>query len=255
MIDLHSHLLPAVDDGSRSVEQSVGVLREMARRGVTDICLTPHIRASKADVSPPAEHDRAFEALIASAPAVPRLHRGAEIMLDQPMTGHPDRLRRLTLGGTRYILVEFPSLVAYDTVTRALRSVVELGLTPVLAHPERYSCCSPAAVAAWRQLGAKIQVDATTLTAPRSRGIRARELVTRGLADILAGDNHGDQRTVATGYDALIAQQGTEQAELLTTRNPGAILQDAPLTAVPPIEFKQSLMSRIRSLFGAEGDR
>ena len=54
MIDLHSHLLPAVDDGSRTVEQSVGVLRRMAGLGITDVCLTPHLRANETVDAPPA---------------------------------------------------------------------------------------------------------------------------------------------------------------------------------------------------------
>jgi len=254
VIDLHSHLLPAVDDGSRSAEQSVEVLREMARLGVTDICLTPHMRASRADAGPPDAHDRAFEALRSLAPAEPRLHRGAEVMLDQPLTASAEQMARLTLGGTRYILVEFSSLVAFDTVVRALRSVLESGLTPVVAHPERYSCCSVPAVNAWRELGARMQVDATTLLGDRSRAGRARELVAHGLADILAGDNHGDDRTVATGHRALMEQGGSEQAALLAVENPAAILRDAPLAPVPPFEFKLSLLRRLRDLFAPGGD-
>lgn len=65
MIDLHSHLLPAVDDGSRSVEQSVKVLFEMARQGVTDVCLTPHLKSGRAEAGPPPAHNGAFEAQLA----------------------------------------------------------------------------------------------------------------------------------------------------------------------------------------------
>ena len=142
---------------------------------------------------------------------------------------------------------------------RGLQSVRETGLTPVLAHPERYSCCSPAAVQAWREAGAYIQVDATTLAGTRSRvrsrGLRARELVAHGLADIMAADNHGDDRVIATGYDALVAHGAAEQAALLAAGNPGAILRDAPLAAVPPVEFKSSLLHRVREFFqpGSDG--
>ena len=73
MIDLHSHLLPGVDDGSRSVQQSVGVLEDLARHGVTDLCLTPHATASKVDQGVPEDHDRAYEALadVPLQPSVP----------------------------------------------------------------------------------------------------------------------------------------------------------------------------------------
>jgi protein-tyrosine phosphatase len=253
VIDLHSHLLPAVDDGSRSVEQSVKVLNEMARQGITDVCLTPHLQSGRAEAGPPSAHLRAFEALRAAAPALPRLHRGAEVMLDRPVTRPVALARNVTIAGTRYILVEFPRLVAHDTVTIALSQVVELGLVPVLAHPERYSCCSVEAVRQWRGLGAIMQVDATTLIASQARGQRARQLVAEGLADILAGDNHGDDRTVATGASFLQAQDGAEQVELLVVLNPAAILEDAATSPVPPLRIRQSWVKRIKQFL--EGDR
>jgi protein-tyrosine phosphatase len=246
VIDLHSHLLPAVDDGSRSVEQSVRVLFDMARQGVTDVCLTPHLLSGRAEGGPPLAHSNAFEALQAQAPQMPRLHRGAEIMMDRPITRLVAAARNVTLGGTRYILVEFPRMVAYDTVVNALSQVVEIGLVPLLAHPERYSCCSVHAVRHWRGLGAKTQVDATTLLAAQARGQRARQLVSEGLADILGGDNHGDARTVATGARFLRAQDGYDQVDLLVRRNPAAILADGDLTPVPPLRIRQSWMSRIK---------
>jgi protein-tyrosine phosphatase len=252
VIDLHSHLLPAVDDGSRTVEQSVGVLRRMAELGVTDVCLTPHLRANETPDAPPARHDAAYAALRAEAPSLPRLHRGAEVMLDRPLPLGGDRLRRISLGGTRYILVEFPRLVSSEAVTNALSRVQDAGLTAVLAHPERYSCCSVEAVTYWRTLGARMQVDATTLHSPQARGQRARQLVAAGLGDILAGDNHGDERSIAGGADFLRAQDGVEQAELLTVQNPGAILRDEPLAEVPALTIRRTWMQRLRHLLGGE---
>ncbi len=253
MIDLHSHLLPGVDDGSRTVEQSVKVLASMAREGITDVCLTPHMKASRAEAGPPPAHEQAFDALRQAAPPTPRLHRGAEVMLDRPLTRPVVLARNLTLNGTRYILVEFPRLVAFDIATTALSQVLELGLLPILAHPERYSCCSVDGVRHWKALGAGMQVDATTLLTGQARGQRARQLVAEGLADILAGDNHGDDRSVATGASFLRAQDGAEQVELLAVRIPAAILQDPPLTAVPPIRIRQSWMRRIKEFL--EGRR
>ena len=252
MIDLHSHLLPGVDDGSRSTEQSINVLREMAKAGVSDICLTPHLRADQVETGPPAKHERAFEELKSAAPQLPRLHRGAEVMLDRPLPLEPDRMRRITLGGSPYILVEFPRLVAADSVTNALTRVRDAGMMPVLAHPERYGCCSVEAVAFWRTLGTRMQVDATTLLSPQARGQRARQLVAAGLADILAGDNHGDERTIAAGADFLRALDGDVQADLLTVANPGAILRGDALSDVPPLVIRRTWMQRLRHLLGGE---
>jgi protein-tyrosine phosphatase len=241
-----------VDDGSRSVTQSVKVLKDMAAHGVTDLCLTPHLRAGQLAAAPPRAHDEAFAILQAAAPDIPRLHRGAEVMLDRPLPVSGERSRRCTIGGTRYILVEFPRMVAYDTVVIALGRVVEAGLLPLLAHPERYTCCSPEAVSRWRELGASMQVDATTLLSTQSRGQRARALVSAGLADILAADNHGDDRIIATGRTFLEAQDGADQADLLTVLNPRAIQDDAPLSPVPPIVIRRTWMQRIRQMLEGE---
>ena len=173
--------------------------------------------------------------------------------MDRPLTRPVALARNVTLAESRYILVEFPRLVAYDTVTIALSQVVELGLVPVLAHPERYSCCSVEAVRHWRAVGAKMQIDSTTLLASQARGQRARQLVGDGLADILAGDNHGDDRTVATGARFLMAQDGARQVELLVVNNPSAILNDLPLAPVPPLRMRHSWMRRIKDFL--EGSR
>jgi Capsular polysaccharide biosynthesis protein len=252
VIDLHSHLLPAVDDGSRTVEQSVGVLRHMAERGITDVCLTPHLRANETVDAPPRRHDEAFAALRAQAPGLPRLHRGAEVMLDRPLPLEPDRMRRITLGGTHYILVEFPRLVAVDAVTNALTRVRDAGLTPVLAHPERYGCCTVEAVSYWRNLGARMQVDATTLHSPQTRGhgpaswwppgwrISWRATITAMIARSPPGP------TSSAPLD------GYSQADLLTVANPGAILRDEPLTDVPPLAIRRTWMQRLRQLLSGE---
>jgi protein-tyrosine phosphatase len=252
VIDLHSHLLPAVDDGARTVEQAVDTLREMAVNGITELCLTPHLLASRADEGIPAKHDEAFKRLKAAAPKEPRLHRGAEVMLDRPLGATAAANPGVRLGGSRYILVEFPRMVAGATVSHALAHVVSLGLVPVLAHPERYTSCSVPAVERWRRAGAYMQVDATTLLSPRGRGERARQLVATGLADILAADNHGDARMLAAGRRLVEEHGGDEQADLLTRLNPAAILADQPLRLVEPLELRPSLLDRLRRLLSTD---
>jgi protein-tyrosine phosphatase len=251
LIDLHCHLLPAVDDGSRTVAQSVRVLTRFAAEGVTAVCLTPHLLASEAAEPPPA-HEAAFEALRVAAPPTPALHRGAEVMLDRPLPAVAAERRAVTLAGSRHILVEFPRLVAYQTVANALHLVAQLGLVPLLAHPERYACCSPGAVEAWRSLGALMQVDATTLASGGTRGDRARQLVGRGLADVLAADNHGDGRGLVLARELLLEHGGEVQADLLLVANPAAIVTDGVVEAVPPLELRASLTERLRRIFHRE---
>ncbi len=248
MIDLHNHLLPGVDDGARSVAQALRVLGAFADQGVAAVCLTPHLLASDAAGGRPADHDLAFAALLAAAPTTPRLHRGAEIMLDRPLPEAVATQRSVTLNGSQYVLVEFTRMVTFQTAAAALAHVVDIGLTPVLAHPERYACCTPETVRRWRALGAVMQVDGTTLASSRGRGERARALVAEGLADILAGDNHGDDRSLATARDFLRRHDGAVQAGLLLDANPAAILAGGPLEEVPPLPLRTGVLSRLRNL-------
>jgi protein-tyrosine phosphatase len=248
VIDLHSHLLPGVDDGSRTVEQSVRVLTVLEAGGVATVACTPHLLASNIAGGWPAEYESAWTALNAVLPAGIRLVRGAEVMLDRPIPAAAGE-RKVTINGTRYLLVEFARMVPADIVLRALTEVTRLGLVPILAHPERYSSCSVESVRAWRNTGAVIQVDATTITQTRSRSDRARDLLNAGLADILAGDNHGDDRSLATAREWLLAHRGAEQCELLLETNPQAILDDRAVYEVDPLRVRATLWQSMRRIF------
>jgi protein-tyrosine phosphatase len=248
VIDLHCHLLPGVDDGSRSVAQSVRVLTAMQESGVTAVCLTPHHTVGHLNRGLPPEHDAAFLALSAAAPEGVALHRGVELMLDRAVVPDLGDRPEVRLAGTRYILVEFSRLTAQSSIANALHQIVQLGLVPLLAHPERYAACTPEAVRHWKSLGAVMQVDATTILTSRGRGRRAQELLAAGLADIIAADNHGDDRLIGSGYRFLCEAGGSSQADYLARRNPAAILADAEPEPVSPLFFKTGLMEKLRHL-------
>ena len=108
MIDIHSHLLPGVDDGSPSFEVSVRVLERFAQEGLDVLVCTPHLNASALDSAPVARHRELLDELIAQAPARPALRQGWEIMLDQP--GADFRAPHLALGGSSAVLVEFSAV-------------------------------------------------------------------------------------------------------------------------------------------------
>jgi protein-tyrosine phosphatase len=212
---------------------------------------TPHLLASNVALGWPPKYEEAWIALNAAVPSGIRIHRGAEVMLDRPMPAAV-RDRKVTIAGTRYLLVEFNRMVPAEIVARALGEVIKTGLVPILAHPERYSSCSVPAVRIWREQGCVVQVDATTLTLARNRGQRARDIVIAGLADILAADNHGDSRNVATARDWLIEHGGEDQATLLLETNPRAILDDVSTYEVDPLVTRTSFWRSVRRVFGSE---
>jgi protein-tyrosine phosphatase len=246
VIDLHTHLLPGVDDGSPSVEVSVGVLRQFAADGVDTVVCTPHLRASKVAAAPNAAYAEIFGALEAAAPERPMLRRGWEIMLDVP--GADLRPAALALGGSNAVLVEFPHTGVPGRGGEELHRLRMSGIVPVLAHPERYWGCSPALVAAWRQAGTVIQVDASAVLAGGPMGEMALALLAAGLADCLASDNHGDHRSLGAVRDWLTEQDAGEHATLLTEVNPRRVLSSHPPLPVPPVRISRGLLARLREL-------
>jgi protein-tyrosine phosphatase len=248
VIDIHSHLLHAVDDGSPSVEVSVAVLTRFAEQGVERLVCTPHLKASHVDVVPHEAYAERFAELVAAAPPRPALARGWEIMLDIP--GVDLRSRALSLGGSTAVLIEFPHTGVPTGATEELYRLRLSGIVPVLAHPERYFGCTVDLVREWRQIGVVMQVDGLALAAGGPMGRLARALLEHGLADVLASDNHGDSRSLASARQYLAEELGArEQAELLTSTNARRLLASESVIPVGPVRLQQGLMRRLRKMF------
>ena len=139
MIDLHTHVLPGIDDGARSLDDSRVLALEAAADGISALVATPHVREdypTTADMMEDAVAD--VRADFAEQRIPVEVVHGAEIDLSLLWAIPPDDLRRLTIAQTgRYLLLEFPYRrwpLALDT---SVKRLVGLGVTPVLAHPER----------------------------------------------------------------------------------------------------------------------
>ena len=247
MIDIHTHLLPGVDDGSPSVERSVPVLERFRADGVECVVLTPHLAASRARTAPVARHQAILEALREAAPTGLELRLGWEIMLDEPNTDL--RAPQLGLGGSRAILVEFPRTSVPARAAEELFRLRSGGSVAVLAHPERYWGCTPAKVAEWRAAGAVIQMDTAALIGKGSIASMARTLLDAGLVDLFASDNHGDSRSLAAGRNWLLETATREHADLLTHTNARRLLAGEPVLPVPPLPTMPGIFHRLRELF------
>lgn len=247
MIDLHTHLLPGVDDGSPSLDHSADVLARLAAEGVGTVVCTPHLRASDAAAAPVEEHTALLAALRSVAPAGMTLTRGFEIALD---VAEPDLAGEgLALGGSRARLVEWPRSRVPSAASQVLQHLCDAGVTVVLAHPERYRGLTPDIVAEWRALGVVMQGDAIYLLGGGEIGALALVMLEHGQLDVLASDNHGDRRGLAAVRSWLEEIGAAEQAALLTTENPRRLLADEPLLPVPPLRLAKGFLDRLRSLF------
>ena len=248
MIDLHTHLLPGVDDGSASIEASVAVLAQFASDGVEVVVCTPHLRASDAARAPRAEHEAIMSRLRAAAPNVPRLELGWEIMLDEP--GANLATPGLGLGTSRAVLVEFPRTSPPSTGAAELFRLRMSGVVPILAHPERYWGCTVAQVREWKRCGAVIQMDAVMLLGRSPLAALAHDLVAEGIVDCMASDNHGDRRSLTMARTWLAEVGETGQADVLTRENPRRLLANEPLLPVSPLVRRKGVLNRLRELAG-----
>ncbi|HXY31726.1 MAG TPA: CpsB/CapC family capsule biosynthesis tyrosine phosphatase [Gemmatimonadaceae bacterium] len=250
MIDIHTHLLPGVDDGSPSVKVSVPVLERFGREGVEVVVCTPHLNASEVRRAPVARYRSILDELRLNAPACPRVVLGWEIMLDVP--GADLRNPDVHLDGSTAALVEFHRMNVPPAAVYELDRIRVSGVVPVLAHPERYFGCTVDQVAQWRSVGVVIQTDAIMLFGNSPPSKFARVLLQHGLVDCLASDNHGDHRNLRAARDWLVQIGAREQAQLLTRTNAERLLMNEPPLPVAPIPVADAgLLGKLRErLFG-----
>lgn len=246
-VDLHTHLMPGVDDGVRDRDGARRALGALARAGVAEVAATPHLRGSVLGEPDAAarrlgELDRAWEALREVATLddrFPTIRRGAEVRLDA--TGVDLSDERVRLGGGRAVLVEFARLELPPYGARQLGELTGAGWRPVLAHAERYRGLEARIGVAerWREAGAHLQVNAGSLVGHYGPGPRAaaRKLLERGWVDLLASDFHGVGSVGLEEAAAALAGRDADgdRAHLLLARNPRRILVGEVPVPVPPL--------------------
>ena len=254
LVDLHCHLVPGVDDGARDLQEGIAQLLEFEQLGIRTVVTTPHLAASAAHGRWRDEIEAAYaelaEAAAQECPGV-SLGRSFEFRLDDPDSDLSDR--SIGLGDGDRLLVEFPMLAIPAYPDRMLEIVIAADWVPVLAHPERYAGVERAYgwISRWREMGALMCVNAGSLWG--EHGGEAQRVVRRMLADgsvdLIASDNHARPRRAATvrqAWDYLVEVGCEEQATLLTSSNPAAVLAGDRLTAVPSCEPHSGWVDRLR---------
>ena len=192
MIDLHTHLLPSVDDGSSSMEESLGLLEMLTSQGVKKIFATPHFYADRDTPEHFLERRaRAYEALLsARRENLAEVDLGAEVAYFQGISRMRE-LPQMRLGSTRLLLLEMPPVRWSDYTVRELTELTCMGeIRPVIAHVERCMEYQPASVV--RTLldrGIVMQANASFFIRPRSAR-RALKLWKRGEIHVIASDCH-----------------------------------------------------------------
>jgi protein-tyrosine phosphatase len=137
MIDFHSHILPALDDGAVTIDDSIAMAKELAEFGYRTVCCTPHCIKGYYELTPQRVREATLmlQADLDNADIHLELWPGMEYMLDEFFAEYADDLQ--SLGETRLILCEAPPKAHPDVVREGLVLILEKGFVPLIAHPER----------------------------------------------------------------------------------------------------------------------
>lgn len=241
IIDLHTHILPELDDGARSLRHSLEMARIAVESGVRVLVATPHCAGDRrAEVRSAADLLR--RAL--QEEQIPlRLFLGMEIFGTPETAGLLRDGKLFTLNNSRYPLIEFDFGSDGTMESRVLADVIRAGFTPIVAHPERYACVrrDPELVNYWHRMGCLFQVNRGSLLGRFGEDARsmARELVCRGFATAVASDAHSPQmRTpwLMDAWDYLETDVSPAAARYLLWENPRRILKNQqPLLLEPEL--------------------
>jgi protein-tyrosine phosphatase len=245
IVDLHSHLVPGVDDGTRTVAESLEALTTLYREGVRAAVTTPHLLVPHLPTEAAIQreldtHRRAFDELagaMAGRDELPTLWLGQEIWAPDASAARRV-VRRSDVGMPgRFLLVEF-GFDLQGNHNDVVREVLDAGRQIVIAHPERYHYLpghDPLDVMRrWQELGALLQVNVGSLTghyqgsSPGSERL-SWQMVAEGLVDVLATDHHGPRRRGVSpreALDTLIARGELALAERAMAEIPSRIVRD-----------------------------
>ena len=197
LYDIHCHILPGVDDGARNMEESLWMLNKEYQEGVRHVILTPHFRY---DMFEPHMNivTRQFMQLRRAAMNIGdegmRLYLGCELHSSMDMVECLKKGRRLTLAGSRYVLVEFSNGDEKNYIEERVRSLLMNGFIPIIAHVERYKATRNdiGFLTELKDMGAHIQVNADTISGQDGFGAKtfARKVMKHGLLDFVGSDGH-----------------------------------------------------------------
>lgn len=242
MIDLHSHILPGLDDGARSLPDALDMARLAVESGVRAMVATPHCAGDRAR-----EVRYAYNIL---RQALREENIPLRLLLGMEIFGTRDTaylLRQgglLTLNGSRYPLIEFDFGSDGEAETLMLQKVIQAGYTPIVAHPERYGYVQedPALLNLWKRMGCVFQVNRGSLLG--RFGMDAQQmgfaLVERGFAAVIASDAHSARMRTPWMRDVqeLIGQEFSPfAADYLLRDNPLRIIKNEKLPPAEPEWF------------------
>ena len=194
MIDIHSHILYGVDDGAKSLTESIEMLKDAREQGVMAVIATPHYRHGMFSY-PNKVIEENFARLKREAEKIGiELYLGTEQHVNSMTVEYLANGRCHTLADTPYVLVEYKYETDFSYIKESVQELLRHGYIPIVAHVERYACMEKLThVEFIKEIGAMTQVNADAIIG--KNGLRAKgytkKLLKNALVDFVASDSHG----------------------------------------------------------------
>lgn len=235
MVDIHSHILWELDDGSGSMEESIAMMQVARENGTTDIVASPH--SNSEFTYRPELVDHKIRELTAAIGGSPRILRGCDFHLSVDNLDHLlDQPGTYTINGKQYLLVECPDFHVGKHTETVLQRLVESEIVPVVTHPERNPVLQRnlKRVEEWVELGCLVQVTALSITGGfgRSASAACNKLLERSMVHVVASDAHDPKHrspNLDTARKAIRSRYGDDAAEILFTESPRNIIEGLPV--------------------------
>lgn len=250
MIDIHSHILPGLDDGAESLDIAIAMAEIAFADGVTHIVCTPHITPGVYHNTAEgiAQHVARLQGELDLRGIPLRLAAGADIHISPTLVADLDAGLAPTLAGSRAILFEPPHHVLPPRMDQAVARLIAAGYVPVITHPERLTWIESRydVVMALSDMGAPLQLTAGSITGAFGKRPQywAERILDEGRADIIASDAHNARARsprLSQARDRVAARLGEAEAENLVLWRPAALLNGESLPARVGIVAPQTL--------------
>lgn len=198
MIDIHTHILPGLDDGARDMEDSLSMAALALKSGVHTLVATSHANTGgffkEYSIEEYLQRLEAFRKALDEVKLPLRVFSGMEIYMTREVPRMIREGRLLSLNQTGYFLTEFSFGIEQEEMDEMLHDLMELGVTPVIAHPERYRCVqeSESGIAKWKNRGCLLQVNRGSIFGRFGSGAKqcVDRLLDQHMVTCIASDAH-----------------------------------------------------------------
>lgn len=228
MIDIHSHILPQVDDGSNSFSDSIKMIENSLKQGINHIILTPHALSPYMDCK---FKDEIIPLFNDFKQQVKKLGININLYLGQEVSYHPrifDYLKNdqlLTLNNSEYLLLELPYESRLEKMDELIYNLNCYNYQVIISHVERYRYYSFKDLVELKKLGVLFQINANSLNKKNTNYKKTMRLLKKNLVDFISSDvHHNRENNMKLSFDLVVKKFGQAYAKKIFFDNPQKII-------------------------------